>query len=90
MNVVIGRLSDACQKKPSWAAMRKIQMEIVDEDPSGAWVDVDDLNDQEKDGKVINAVHYNRPEGYNILGQRFARQGYALIKGEKPAEDGRP
>ena len=90
MNIVIGRLSDAGEKKESWAAMRKIQMEIVDEDPSGAWVDVDDLNDREKDGKVINAVHYNRPEGYNILGQRFARQGYALIKGEKPAEDGRP
>ena len=48
------------------------------------------INDKEKDGKVINAVHYNRPEGYIILGQRFARQGYALIKGEKPAEDGRP
>ena len=90
MNIVIGRLSDAGEKKESWAAMRKIQMEIVDEDPSGAWVDVDDLNDREKDGKVSNAVHYNRPEGYNILGQRFARQGYALIKGEKPAEDGRP
>jgi hypothetical protein len=90
MNIVIGRLSDAGQKKPSWGAMRKIQMEIVDEDPSGAWVDVDDLNDREKDGKVSNAVHYNRPEGYIILGQRFARQGYALIKGEQPAEDGRP
>ena len=90
MNIVIGRLSDAGEKKESWAAMRKIQMEIVDEDPSGAWVDVDDLNDQEKDGKVINAVHYNRPEGYIILGQRFARHGYALIKGEKLAEDGRP
>ena len=90
MNIVIGRLSDAGEKKESWAAMRKIQMEIVDEDPSGAWVDVDDLNDREKDGKVSNAVHYNRPEGYIILGQRFARQGYALIRGEKPAEDGRP
>ena len=90
MNIVIGRLSDAGQKKPSWGAMRKIQMEIVDEDPHGAWVDVDDLNDREKDGKVSNAVHYNRPEGYIILGQRFARQGYALIKGEQPAEDGRP
>ena len=90
MNIVIGRLSDAGEKKESWAAMRKIQMEIVYEDPSGAWVDVDDLNDREKDGKVSNAVHYNRPEGYIILGQRFARQGYALIKGEQPAEDGRP
>ena len=90
MNIVIGRLSDAGQKKPSWAAMRKIQMEIVNEDPSGAWVDCDDLNDQMKDGKMQNAVHYNRPEGYIILGQRFARQGNALIKGGKPAEDGRP
>ena len=90
MNIVIGRLSDAGANKKSWAAMRKIQMEIVNEDPSGAWVDCDDLNDRMKDGKVQNAVHYERPEGYIILGQRFARQGYALIKGEKPAEDGRP
>ncbi len=90
MNFVIGRISDAAPEKPSWVAVRKAQREIVDEDTSGAWVDVDDLNDREVDGKMVNAVHYNRPEGYIILGQRFARQGYALIKGEKPAEDGRP
>ena len=90
MNIVIGRLSDAGQQKESWAAMRKIQMEIVNEDPSGAWVDCDDLNNREKDGKVSNAVHYNRPEGYIILGQRFARQGHALVTGKKPAENGRP
>ena len=35
MNVVIGRLSDAGEKKESWKAMRKIQMEIAGEDPSG-------------------------------------------------------
>ena len=90
MNIVIGRLSDAGQKKESWGAMRKIQMEIVNEDPRGAWVDVDDLNNREKDGKVINAVHYNRPEGYITLGRRFARQGHALVTGKEPAEDGRP
>ena len=90
MNLVIGRISDAAPGKPSWVAVRKAQREIVDEDASGAWVDVDDLNDREVDGKIVNAVHYNRPEGYIILGQRFARQGYALIKGEKPAENGRP
>ena len=90
MNIVIGRLSDAGGTKESWGAMRKIQMEIVNEDKSGAWVDVDDLNDRDVDGKIVNAVHYNRPEGYINLGQRFARQGYALIKGEKLAEDGRP
>ena len=67
LNIVIGRLSDAGQKKESWGAMRKIQMEIVDEDPSGAWVDCDDLNDKMKDGKMQNAVHYNRPEGYICL-----------------------
>ena len=90
MNVVIGRLSDAGEKKESWKAMRKIQMEIAGEDPSGAWVDCDDLNNKTKDGKTQNAVHYNRPDGYVTLGRRFARQGYALIKGKKPAEDGRP
>ena len=90
MNIVIGRLSDAGEKKESWKAMRKIQMEIAGEDPSGAWVDCDDLNNKTKDGKTQNAVHYNRPDGYITLGRRFARQGYALIKGKKPAEDGRP
>ena len=29
-------------------------------------------------------------QGYVILGERFARQGHALIKGQEPAEDGRP
>ena len=90
MNIVIGRIGDYALDRESCVAVRKAQREIVSEDESGAWVDVDDLNDREVDGKMVNAVHYNRPEGYIILGQRFARQGYALIKGEKPAEDGRP
>lgn len=92
MNIVIGRISDYAIDNPEngSVAIRKIQREIVEEDPRGAWVDVDDLNDKEIDGKMVNAVHYNRPEGYIILGQRFARQGYALIKGEEPAENGRP
>ena len=90
MNIVIGRLSDAAPDSPAWVAMRKIQLEIVDEDPSGAWVDCDDLNDKLVDGVMKSVVHYNRPEGYVVLGQRFAAQGYALIKGRKPAENGRP
>ena len=90
MNIVIGRLSDAGGNKESWGAMRKIQMEIANEDPSGAWVDCDDLNDRMKDGKTQNAVHYERPEGYITLGRRFARQGHALVIGKEPAEDGRP
>ena len=61
MNIVIGRLSDAGLQKESWAAKRKIQMEIVNQDPRGAWVDCDDLNNRMKDGKMQNAVHYERP-----------------------------
>ena len=89
MNIVIGRISDASEK-PSWVAVRKAQREIVNEDPRGAWVDVDDLNNREKDGKVINAVHYNRPDGYITLGRRFAWPCRALVTGKEPAEDGRP
>ena len=87
MNIVIGRISDYAIDNPDSGsvAIRKIQREIVDEDAHGAWVDVDDLNDIEVDGKMQNDVHYKRPEGYITLGQR-----YALIKGKQPAEDGRP
>ncbi|MEM7143519.1 MAG: sulfatase-like hydrolase/transferase [Verrucomicrobiota bacterium] len=90
MNIVIGRIGDYALDRPSCVAVRKAQREIVDEDAHGAWVDVDDLNDREVDGKMVSAVHFNRPEGYVILGERFARQGHALIKGEEPAENGRP
>ena len=92
MNIVIGRISDYAIDNPESGSVeiRKIQREIVDEDDRGAWVDVDDLNDMEVNGKMQNDVHYNRPEGYITLGQRFVRQGYALIKGKQPAEDGRP
>ena len=92
MNIVIGRISDYAIDKPEngSVAIRKIQREIVDEDARGAWVDVDDLNDIEVDGKMQNDVHYKNPEGYITLGQRFARQGHALVTGKEPAENGRP
>ena len=90
MNVVIGRIGDYALDRESCVTVRKVQSEIANEDPHGAWVDVDDLNDRMVKGEMQSVVHYNRPEGYVVLGERFARQGYALIKGKKPAEDGRP
>lgn len=36
-----------------------------------------------------SVVRYEK-EGYVIPGQRFARQGYALVKGKEPAADSRP
>ena len=90
MNIVIGRIGDYALDRPSCVAVRQAQREIADEDAHGAWVDVDDLNDREVRGVMKSVVHYNRPEGYVVLGQRFARQGHALIKGKEPAENGRP
>lgn len=90
MNIVIGRIGDYALDRPSCVAVRQAQREIADEDAHGAWVDVDDLNDREVKGVMQSVLHYNRPEGYVVLGERFARQGDALVKGEKPAEDGRP
>ena len=90
MNIVIGRIGDYALDKPSPEAVRNAQREIADEDPRGAWVDVDDLNDKEVNGKIQSDVHCNRPEGYITLGRRFARQGHALVTGQEPAEDGRP
>ena len=79
MNIVIGRIGDYAPDRPSCVAVRRIQREIADEDAHGAWVDVDDLNDREVRGVMKSVVHYTRPEGYVVLGQRFARQGHALI-----------
>jgi hypothetical protein len=89
MNIVIGRIGDYALNRPSCVAVRKAQREIASEDPRGAWVDVDDLNDKEVKGKLQSVVHYTK-EGYVVLGRRFARQGYALVTGQEPAEDGRP
>lgn len=89
MNIVIARIGDYALDRPSIVAVRKAQREIVEEDAHGAWVDVDDLNDRGGDGKMKSVVHYNK-EGYVILGQRFARQGHALVSGKESAEDGRP
>jgi hypothetical protein len=82
INFVLGRISDSGldnPKKPGWAkAIRKSQVEFAESYPRGAWVDTDDLNDREKDGKVLNDLHYT-PEGYRLLGKRFADKAIALI-----------
>ena len=90
MNIVIGRIGDYALDRPSCVAVRKAQYEIANEDPRGAWIDVDDLNDRMVKGKMQSVVHYNRPKGYVVLGQRFARQGYALVIGKGPAANGKP
>jgi hypothetical protein len=77
MNFIVGRLSDFGSAKPnerpSWNAIREIQVAIADSDPRGAWTDTDDLNGPSDD------LHYTRP-GYDELGRRFGMKAMELIR----------
>ena len=90
MSFVIGRLSDfgGADNAP-WQAVRDAQVKLAADDPLGAWVDCDDPNDKEKQGKTFNDLHYTE-EGYELLGRRYVRQARAMIDGKAPAKDGRP
>jgi hypothetical protein len=77
IHFVIGRLSDfdnENRRYPHWTLVRQAQVKVADADPRGAWVDTDDLNDDK------NALHYTKPDGYRILGKRFADKAIELIK----------
>lgn len=89
MNVVIARISDNLKDNKSWTAVRDAQVAVAEDDPHGAWVDCDDLNDKEKNGVKRDDLHYTK-DGYVLLGRRYARQAKALIEGGTPAADGRP
>ncbi|MCB1065513.1 MAG: acetyl xylan esterase [Verrucomicrobiae bacterium] len=90
MRFVIGRLSDFGKADNApWEAVRAAQVKLAEDDPLGAWVDCDDLNNKEKDGVTRDDLHYT-PEGYELLGRRYARQAKAMIEGKEPAKDGRP
>lgn len=88
MNFVIGRLSDYSTSE-HWEAVRSAQVKVATGDPRGSWVDTDDTNNKVKKGKPHNDLHYTK-EGYDLFGQRLARQAVLLIKGEKPDPKGRP
>lgn len=83
IHVVIGRLSDFDLQNKTyahWTKIRKVQTEVADSLPSGAWVDTDDLNDgKNRKGKEISNDLHMSGEGYTILGQRFADAAIKLI-----------
>lgn len=88
MNFVIGRLSDFSTSE-HWEAVRAAQVKVAKDDSRGSWVDTDDTNNKMKNDKPHNDLHYTK-EGYDLFGQRLARQAVLLIKGEKPDGKGRP
>ena len=84
INVVIGRLSDfdmENKKYAHWTMVRKVQVEVAEAHPRGAWVDTDDLNDGlNRKGKPIkNDLHYSA-DGYKTFGKRLAEKAIPLIK----------
>ncbi len=92
MAFVIGRLSDHSPGKTlqdDWDLVRAVQVKIADADPLGAWVDTDDCNNKERNGKKLDDLHYTK-DGYKLFGERLARQAVRIIDGKKPDVKGRP
>ena len=83
LNVVIGRLSDfgstakGKQKYKDWEKVRNAQMALADSNPRYAWINTDDLNDGLSKPNDLHAD----PEGYKVMGQRFAEAAIKLIQG---------
>lgn len=83
INFIIGRLSDFDmdnKRYPHWTMVRDVQVKLAEDNPRGAWVDTDDLNNKPgKDGAVRNDLHYSK-DGYKTMGQRFAEAAIQLIE----------
>ena len=89
LNVVLGRISDhdlTTGKYPHWSMVRQAQVEAAEAEPYWRWVDTDQFNDgMAEDGRyLIDDLHYT-PEGYRLLGCRFAEEAITLIKLRKQA-----
>jgi Carbohydrate esterase, sialic acid-specific acetylesterase len=84
IDFVIGRISDAKSDVPSWVKIREVQVKLAEDDPHGAWINTDDLNDRvdKKTGEKVNDTHYNG-KGLKILGERFAEKAIGLIEKQK-------
>ena len=85
VNCVVGRLSDfdlANERYRHWTRVRAAQVAFAESSPRFAWVDTDDLNDgvNRKGEAIENDSHYS-VEGYRKLGERFAREAIALVRG---------
>ncbi|GAB6166781.1 sialate O-acetylesterase [Thermostilla marina] len=82
INVVIGRVNDFDMKNeryPHWTKVREAQVAVAESLPHAAWVDTDDLNNKERNGQPIDDLHMT-PDGYKILGKRFAEAAIRLIR----------
>ncbi len=83
LNCIIGRLSDAGLGKKDWDKIREIQQKLGEAGPRAAWVNTDDLNDDNvtRDGTPLkpNDLHYSEA-GYDLLAKRYVEKIKALLK----------
>ncbi len=86
INFVIGRLSDSGLGKKDWDHIRDVQKKIGEAGPRNAWINTDDLNDDDvaKDGTPLkpNDLHYSE-KGYRLLAERFASKAIELLEKAK-------
>ncbi len=83
IHFIIGRINDFDlnnDRYPHWTLIRDIQVKVGGAKPYFDWVDTDDLNDglNHLGHDIENDLHLT-PEGYRILGERFARAALKLI-----------
>ncbi len=84
INYVIGRISDWGLGRRDWDKIREVQVKLGEASPRSAWVNTDDLNDNNKrrDGttpKGTNDLHYSK-EGYDLLAKRYVEKVKELVK----------
>ena len=83
LNYVIGRLSDSGRGRKDWDRIRELQQKLGEAGPRAAWVNTDDLNDDNvgRDGTPLkpNDLHYSKA-GYDLLAKRYVEKIKELVK----------
>ncbi len=82
INCIIGRLSDSGVGKKDWDRIRDVQTQLGESGPRRAWIDTDDLNDDNttRDGTALkeNDLHYSE-QGYDFLAKRYAEKVKVML-----------
>lgn len=84
INYIIGRISEWGLGRKDWVKVREVQVKLGEAGPRSAWVNTDDLNDNNKrrDGtplRGVNNLHYSK-EGYDLLAKRYVEKVKELVK----------
>lgn len=83
INDIIGRLSDTELGKKDWDKIRALQQRLGEAGPHCAWVNTDDLNDDNRgrDGTPLKAnnLHFSEA-GYDFLAQRYVEKVKTILR----------